>query len=228
MHGTRSNLFTIVFVAALFVTGVILISGSEGLSQSAATVVAIANMKVGATPVDFKFARTGQGDLGQWTVVHDETSFGGCAIEQSSTDRTDYRFPLAILDSIVAKNVDVSLKFKPVAGHVDQAGGIAVRVLDGDNYYVVRANALEDNVRFYRVVKGRRQEIDGVNTKVTSGEWHSLGLIAQGDHFTIKFDGKTLFTTSDKTFPGAGKVALWTKADSVTRFDQIAINVLPE
>jgi hypothetical protein len=190
--------------------------------------IAIAKMELGAPPAGFQFARTGQGDLGRWIVVSDETSSAGRAIEQSSTDRTDYRFPLAILDSIVAKNVDVSLKFKPVAGHVDQAGGIAVRVLDGDNYYVVRANALEDNVRFYRVIRGRRQEIDGVNTKVTSGEWHSLGLIAQGDHFTIKFDGKTLFTTSDKTFPGAGKVALWTKADSVTRFDQIAINVLPE
>jgi len=97
MLGTRPNLFTFVFVAVFFVTGVILISGSEALSQSAATVVAIANMRVGATPVDFKFARTGQGDLGQCTVVHDETSFGGCAIEQSSTDRTDYRFPLADL-----------------------------------------------------------------------------------------------------------------------------------
>ena len=72
------------------------------------------------------------------------------------------------------------MRFKPVAGRVDQAGGIAVRVLDADNYYVVRANALEDNVRFYRVVKGRREQIDGVNTKVASNEWHSLGLKAQG------------------------------------------------
>ena len=151
MHGTRPNLFTFVFVAVLLVTGVILTSGPEGLSQSAATVVAIANMKIGATPVDFKFARTGQGDLGQWTVVHDETSFAGRAIEQSSTDRTDYRFPLAIFEPVVAKNIDVSIKFKPVAGRVDQAAGIAVRLLDGDNYYVARANALEDNVRFYRV-----------------------------------------------------------------------------
>jgi hypothetical protein len=137
------------------------------------------------------------------------------------------RFPLAIFDPIVAKNVEVSLKFKPVAGRVDQAGGIAVRVADADNYYVVRANALEDNVRFYRVVRGRREQIDGVNTKVAGNEWHSLGLKAQGDRFTVEFDGKTLFTTTDETFAGAGKIALWTKADSVTRFDQIAINVLP-
>jgi len=237
MHGSRPELFqlkqvilvtAIVSGAIAFLAGVVLCSASHGFSQSAAMAIAIAKMELGSPPSGFQFARTGQGDLGRWIVVNDETSFAGRAIEQSSTDRTDYRFPLAILESVVAKNVDVSLKFKPVAGNVDQAGGIAVRVLDGDNYYVVRANALEDNVRFYRVVKGRRQQIDGVNTKVASGEWHSLGLKARGDRFTIEFDGKTLFTTSDTTFAGPGKVALWTKADSVTRFDQIAIDVLPE
>src|SRR6476646_6671542 len=227
MRGTRPNLFLFLLLALLLAAGVILTHGSEAFAQSAATVVAIANMEIGTTPADFKFARTGQGDLGQWTVVNDETSFAGRVIEQSSTDRTDYRFPLAIFEPVVAKNIDVSVKFKPVAGRVDQAAGIAVRLLDGDNYYVVRANALEDNVRFYRVVKGRRQQIDGVNTKVIGGEWHSLGLKAQGERFTIEFDGKTLFTTSDKTFAGAGKIALWTKSDSVTRFDQIAIDVLP-
>ena len=184
-------------------------------------------MEVGAAPTGFKFARTGQGAPSKWTVVSDATSSAGRVIEQSSTDRTDYRFPLAIFEPIVAKNVEVSMSFKPVAGRVDQAGGIAVRVVDADNYYVVRANALEDNVRFYRVVKGRREQIDGVNTKVAGNEWHTLGLKAQDDRFTIEFDGKTLFTTSDKTFAGAGKIALWTKSDSVTRFDQIAIDVLP-
>jgi hypothetical protein len=77
------------------------------------------------------------------------------------------------------------------------------------------------------VVRGRREKIDGMNTKVAGNEWHSLGLKAHGDRFTVEFDGKTLFTTTDKTFAGVGKIALWTKADSVTRFDQIAINVLP-
>jgi len=199
----------------------------DGLSQSAATVISIARMDVGSPPTDFQFARTGQGGVGQWKVVADESSFSGRAIEQSSTDRTDYRFPLAIFIPIVAKNVEVSVSFKPVVGRVDQAGGVAVRVADADNYCVVRANALEDNVRVYRVVMARREQIDGVNTKVASNTWHSLGLKAQGDRFTIEFDGKTLFTTSDKAFAEAGKIALWTKADSVTRFDQIAIDVLP-
>jgi hypothetical protein len=214
-------------LTALFVTVVFVTSGSEGLSQSAASVVAIANMDVGAVPTDFKFALTGQGSPGKWTVVGDQTSIADRVIEQSSTDQTDYRFPLAIFEPIVSRNIHVSVRFKPVAGRIDRAGGIAVRVLDGDNYYVVRANALEDNVRFYRVVKGRREQIGGMDTKVASNEWHALGLKAEGERFTIEFNGKTLFTTSDGTFAGAGRVALWTKSDSVTRFDQIAIDVLP-
>jgi hypothetical protein len=229
MDGARSSLFPIIslILTAVIIAGVTATSGAEGVSQSAAMVIAIANMEVGAAPANFDFARTGQGGQGQWTVISDPTAFSGRAIEQSSTDRTDYRFPLAIFKLVVAKNIDVSARFKPVAGHIDQAGGIAVRVIDADNYYVVRANALEDNVRFYRVFKGRREQIDGVNTKVASNEWHSLGLKAQGERFTVEFDGKTLFTVADKTFAEAGKVALWTKSDSVTRFDQIAVDLLP-
>jgi glycosyl hydrolase family 59 (putative galactocerebrosidase) len=229
MDGNRPRLIPLIplVLAVVIVATAIVFCGSDTFSQSAATVFAIARVGVGAPPADFQFARTGQGSESRWTVVSDPTSFGGQVIEQSSTDRTDYRFPLAIFNSIVAKNVDVSISFKPVAGRVDQAGGIAVRVLDADNYYVVRANALEDNVRFYRLVKGRREQIDGANTKVAGNVWHTLGLKAGGERFTIKFDGKILFTTSDKTFAGAGKIALWTKADSITRFDQISIDVLP-
>jgi glycosyl hydrolase family 59 (putative galactocerebrosidase) len=218
---------TLLILAVVIITGALIASGPKGLSQSAASVIAIAEMEIGSAPTGFKFVRTGSGDLGRWTVVSDDTSFAGRVIEQSSTDQTDYHFPLAIFEPIVSRNIEVSVRFKPVAGRVDQAGGIAVRVLDGDNYYVVRANALEDNVRLYRVVKGSREQIGGMDTKVARNEWHALGLKAEGERFTIKFDGKTLFTASDKTFTGAGNVALWTKSDSVTRFDQIAIKVLP-
>jgi len=188
--------------------------------------IAIETMAVGDAPADFEFGRTGQGGPARWLVVADTTASGGRAIEQVSTDRTDYRFPLAI-HKASARDVDVSLRFKPVAGKVDQAGGIAVRLSDADNYYVARANALEDNVRFYRVVKGRREELQGVNTKVASNQWHQLGLRAAGDRFTVTFDGKPLFTATDRTFANAGRVALWTKADSVTRFDTIEIRPLP-
>ncbi|MGB6815858.1 MAG: hypothetical protein WBE29_02680, partial [Pseudolabrys sp.] len=81
-------------------------------------------------------------------------------------------------------------------------------------------------VRFYRVVQGRREQIGGKDIKVTGNEWHALGLKAKGERFTIEFDGETLFSTSDRTFAGAGKIGLWTKSDSVTRFDQITIEML--
>jgi hypothetical protein len=189
--------------------------------------LAIDKMTTGSAPEGFSFARTGQGGQPQWTVTADPTSASGRAIEQTSTDRTDYRFPLAIYDGVSAANVVVTLMFRAVDGRIDQAAGIAVRLQDPDNYYVVRANALEDNVRFYRVVKGRRQQLDGANLKVTSGQWHMLGLRADGDRFTVSYDGRALFTTSDKTFTDAGKVALWTKADSITRFDRIDIVPVP-
>src|SRR5207237_8600669 len=140
-----------------------------------------------------------KGPEGQWTVVEDPTASMGRAIEQSNTDRTDYRFPLAIHDSLSAANVDVELRFKVVGGKIDQAGGIAVRLADADNYYVVRANALEDNVRFYRVVNGRREQLAGANLRVTANEWHVLGLRADGERVTVSYSGSTLFSVVDPT-----------------------------
>jgi hypothetical protein len=189
--------------------------------------IAIDQMTPGSPPAGFIFARTGRGSEGEWSVVEDPTASTGRAIEQSSTDLTDYRFPLAIPDSLSAANLNVELRFKAVGGKIDRAGGIAVRLADADNYYVARANALEDNVRFYRVVKGRREQLAGADLKVTANEWHRLGLRADGERFTVSYDGTVLFSATDKTFTEAGAVALWTKADSVTRFDEVKITALP-
>ena len=175
---------------------------------------------------EFTQWRTGEGDPAEWTVVADATAEGGRAIAQVSKDKTGYRFPLAIYKQFSGRDVEVSVRFKPVAGTVDQAGGVVVRLQTPDDYYVVRANALEDNVRFYRVVKGKREQLAGVDVKVAPTVWHSLALKAEGDHFSISYDGKTLFSVTDKTFAEAGGVALWTKADSVTHFDTIAITPL--
>ena len=195
-------------------------------AQRTMTRVDIAGMQPGIAPPGFSFARTGQGAPGIWQIAIDPSAAGQKAIAQISQDRTDYRFPIAVYDALSARNVDVVLRFKPVGGTVDQAGGIAVRLADPDDYYVVRANALEDNVRFYRVVKGSRQQIQSANLKVAASQWHMLGLRAEGDRFTVSFDGKPLFTAQDSTFVSPGKVALWTKADSITHFDTIAITPL--
>jgi hypothetical protein len=197
------------------------------VAAARADMINLASAPVGGAPPGFAFARTGSGGPGKWAVVADDAAEGGRAIEQASTEKTDYRFPLAIYQPVVARNVEVSLRFKPVAGAVDRAGGIAVRVADANNYYVVRANALEDNVRFYHVIRGRRTELKSASPKVSANEWHTLSLKAEGDRFTITFNGKQLYTVADKAIAQAGRVALWTKADSVTRFDRIEINPLP-
>jgi hypothetical protein len=118
------------------------------------------------------------------------------------------------------------VRFKPVAGTIDQAGEVAVRLTTPDDYYVVRANALEDNVRFYRVVKGRREQSQGENVKVARNQWHTLGLRVEGSKFTVSFDDKPFFTAEDETFDKSRKIALWTKGDNITYLDTITIRPL--
>ena len=182
---------------------------------------------VGRTPADFEVMLTGGGPPPTWRVTADPTTASGRALAQLSTNTTDNRFPLAVYRNASPRNVKASVRIKAVAGRVDRAGGIAIRVQDANNYYVVRANALEDNVRFYRVVNGRREELKGANTKVLPSVWHELGLRANGDRFTVTFNGAELFTATDATFARGGRVALWTKADSVTHFDSLSIEELP-
>lgn len=172
---------------------------------------------------EFEFAKTGGGKRGEWSIVRSDAIQ---ALAQTSTDSTDNRFPLAIYRPFSGRDVDVSTRFLPVAGKVDQAGGIIIRLTSPNDYYVVRANALEDNVRFYRVVGGRREMLAGANTKVSSKAWHVLGIVGKGDRFTISFDGQELFTANDITFPAAGRVGLWTKSDSITWFESIKVKPL--
>ena len=193
---------------------------------AAAQTLTFGDAPLGALPVSFEMALTGQGGAVDWKIVADPTAENGRALAQTSADRTDYRFPLAIYRPMSAKDLEVTIRFKAVSGAVDRAGGIALRLQSPDDYYVVRANALEDNVRLYQVIKGRREMIAGKNVKVTADQWHTLMLRAEGDQLTVAFDGQSLFTIGNTMFPAAGKVALWTKADSVTYFDRLDIRNL--
>jgi len=113
----------------------------------------------------------------------------------------------------------VEVEFKPISGKEDQAGGVIWRAKDSNNYYIARANALEDNVTIYHTINGRRTEKNRTNTKVASNKWHTLRVDFQDNHFTVTFDGKKAIEWDDDTFKEAGKVGVWTKADSVTLFD---------
>ena len=186
----------------------------------------------GKAPAGFTAAVTGPGADGKWVIQDDATAKAGRKVlAQTSDDPAGGRFPVCVVDAISAKDVEVSVDFKPVSGKADQAAGIVWRFQDRNNYYLVRANALEDNVVLYKVQDGKRTDLKlkgvgagyGVKAKVPSGQWSHLAIKAAGAVFSVEFNGEKLFELEDGTFSGAGKVGLWTKADSVTVFDNLKV-----
>ena len=176
------------------------------------------------SPVAFQPMLTGKGGPVAWSVIDDPTAPAGPnVLAQTSTDKTDNRFPLAVFDQPVLKDLDVAVRFKPVAGAVDRAAGIAVRLADRDNYYVVRANALEDNVRLYRVKAGHREQIASWDGEVTDGAWHTLAVEARGEHLSVSWDGAKVIEKTDSIFRQPGRVGLWIKADSISEFDELRL-----
>ena len=192
--------------------------------SAAATLVHFDTTAVETPPTDCSAGLTGGGGPVSWVIKADPTApSGGKVLAQTSTDATASRFPLCIYEQLTAADVEVAVQFKAVAGRVDQAAGLVARFQDQENYYITRANALEHNVRLYKVVHGKRTQFAGANVHVSAGRWHSLKLAVQGLHFKVFFDDKLMFEAKDETITHAGKVGLWTKADSVTYFDNLSI-----
>jgi len=190
--------------------------------------------KPGEPPKGFTTALTGGGKPGVWVVLKDSSAPSpGNVLAQTDADKTGYRFPVCVYDGLSAKDVDISVKIKAISGTADQGGGIVWRYKDKDNYYIVRANALEDNVVLYKVQNGKREDLAlkgegrtyGKKTRVPSGQWNTLHVTAQGNLFTVYFNGAKLYDVVDETFKDAGKVGLWTKADSVIHFDDLEVKV---
>jgi len=185
------------------------------------------SMRPGETPVGFTFARTGSGRMGRWVVHTDgDAPSAPNVLAQEDSDRTDYRFPVAVADGPTFADVSLSVRCKPVGGRVDRACGVIWRYQDENNYYLTRANALENNVCWYYVQNGRRVEVKRVNVSVASDVWHSLRADMRGDHVEVYFDDKKLIDVRDSRFTAAGKVGVWTKADSRTLFDNLTATPL--
>lgn len=183
--------------------------------------------RVDAPPSGFSVGRTGQGREGRWVVVAaaDAPSKPN-VLAQLDADSTDYRFPVAVVDASSFKDVRVSVSCKAVSGKVDQGCGLVWRYKDADNYYLTRANALEDNVRLYHVKDGQRRQFASWSGRVATNAWHTLRVEARGDHFEVIFDDKKVMDARDSTFTEAGKVGVWTKADSVIQFDDLTATAL--
>jgi hypothetical protein len=178
---------------------------------------------VGAAPAGFDFARTGNGAEGKWVVRVEKGGDKNHVLVQESADPTDYRFPVAVLKEGTFKDVALSVRARPVSGQVDQGFGLVWRYQDANNYYVTRCNADEDNCTIYHTVKGSRRAFLNQSVKVAKNAWHTLKLEATADHFVVWYDGTKVLDAKDGTFKDAGKVGLWTKADSVIEFDDFAV-----
>lgn len=187
--------------------------------------------EVGKPPPRFTTALTGGGGPVVWVVQKNPLAPGtGQVLMQTSADSTNFRFPLCIADGFSARDLDLSVRFAPIAGKVDRAAGLVWRYRDAANYYVARANALEGNVVLYKVQGGKRTDLKptdagwlayGAKSEVPSDAWSELRITARGQRFAVWLNGKHLFDVEDGTFPNAGKVGLWTKADSVAAFDDL-------
>ena len=183
--------------------------------------------RIGAVPEGWTSTLTGSGDP-KWTIESDETAPSKSNVLKQSGRAT---YPLILKDDTSIKDGFVEMKFKAIAGSQDRAAGLVWRAKDANNYYVVRANALEDNVVLYKTVNGVRSPLDivgrkggyGTDVKVPANTWHSLRVDFKASRFTVSFNGKQLFEVEDSTFTGAGKVGLWTKADAQTYFDNLVV-----
>src|SRR5438270_13465820 len=194
--------------------------GLAGAAFASADTVNFDNLKTGAAPPGWTAMQTGSGSA-KWSVEKDDSAPSQPNVLKQSGEAT---FPVCFKNDTNLKDGFVEVKFKPVSGREDQAGGVIWRVQDANNYYIARANALEDNVTIYHTIGGKRVAFKSIKTKVKSGVWHTLRVDFEGNKFTVTFDGNKVIEATDQSFPNAGKVGVWTKADSVTLFDDFSFS----
>jgi hypothetical protein len=173
---------------------------------------------------DFYFLASGDGGPVEWLVIDNDAGRG---LAPTDAEPAENRVPFAIYRPFSGRDVYVSTRFMAISGKIDQAAGVFVRFRSSDDYYAVRASALENNVKLYRIAAGRREMIGSMEINVSGQAWHTLGIAARDDRLTVFFDGRELFVATDRRFPGPpGKVGLWTQADSLTLFESINIGSL--
>jgi hypothetical protein len=185
------------------------------LAAGATETVNFDKAAVGKPPSGWTATQTGTGQA-KWTIVPDDTAPSKPNVLKQSGQAA---YPVCLKDDTSLKDGFVEVKFNALSGKQDQAGGVVWRAKDANNYYVARANALENNVTVYDTVNGRRTERKRARMTVPANQWHALRVEFQGSHFIVSLNGQHALDWDDDTFRDAGKLGVWTKADSVTEFD---------
>jgi hypothetical protein len=202
---------------SIIVLGLVLLSTGV-LAQQAKLTWTFDNDKPGQIAGGFS------NETGDWKVVADASAPSKPNVLAQMAKSSSSTYNLSLLGDLQFKDVDVSVQMKSVAGKLDQGGGLVWRAKDAKNYYVVRYNPLEDNLRLYRVVKGTRSApLQDMTIKHADG-WHELRVIMSDDRIECYYDGKKYMDVRDATFKEAGKIGLWTKADAQTQFDDLTVS----
>ena len=162
-------------------------------------------------------------DFGDWKVAADTDAPTKPNVLAQVAKSSGPTFNVTLIEDTNYKDVDISVSMKAVAGNTDQGGGLVWRAKDARNYYIARYNPLEDNYRVYKVEAGRRSELQSANIRKSAG-WHTLRISMVADHIECYYDGRKYLDVKDATFPGSGKIGLWSKADAQTHFDNLSVS----
>jgi len=203
------------FMKAVYV---LLFTGGLLFNTARAEAIHFDDVKPGALPPGWLEGVTGGGNP-KWEVMRELSAPSPPNVLEQSGEG---KFPWCVKTNVSLLDGHMEVKFKPISGKEDESGGLIWRWQDGDNYYVARANALEDNVTIYFTTNGERHERGRALMKVTANEWHTLAVDFHGTHFTVFMDRKKCLEWEDDTIKKPGAVGLWTKADSVTMFDDFS------
>jgi hypothetical protein len=174
----------------------------------------------GQLPPGWKATLTGDGPVSVWKVVQDGQRK---VLAQTSSKTLDKSYNLCIAEGTSFRDLDMSVAIRPVGGRNDQGGGLVWRYRDRNNYYIARWNPLEVNFRVYKVVDGKRTQLDSADVMLPTDRWHTLAIRQMGSHVECSLDGVRYLKATDDTFTDAGKIGLWTKADAVSHFDHLTV-----
>jgi len=167
-----------------------------------------------------------RGEVGEWKVVADPSAPSKGNVLLQSAKSSGPTFNVALVEEPGYRDLDLTVKLKAVDGKIDQGGGVIWRAKDTKNYYIARYNPLEDNFRVYKVENGKRTQLKTADIDKRVEGWHTLRVTMKGDQIECSLDGKKLLEAKDSTFPDAGEIGLWTKADAQTHFDDLSVELL--
>jgi hypothetical protein len=179
-------------------------------------------------PPEFQVGTLFDGRLaGEWKILETESANNGThVLAQLMGKGGEHAYKVVLIQGTTTTDLDLRVSFLPISGKGDMGGGLIWRGTDDRNYYLTRANPLEQNIRVYHVVKGIRKMIGNYNEVIDIKKWHRLHVVTQGCRIQIFYDEKPIFDLCDETFK-AGRIGLWTKSDAVTYFDDLQLHIVP-